>query len=219
MFLKHHTEETKRKMRESHIGKKRKPYRLVKPNTGCFKKSIGKNKSLCIICKREVEDYVERKFCSRSCLYKNQKGKKRPEHSKKMKGHKFLQGKKLTLEHRKKLSGSNSPRWRGGITTLYHSIRRLPEYFQWRNEVFTRDNFTCIFCLNNTKERIEADHIKTFALIIFENKVSNISEALACKELWNIENGRTLCHTCHKSTETYGKNLNSTTKFKSSLAR
>jgi len=30
-------------------------------------------------------------------------------------------------------------------------------------------------------------------------------EALSCDELWNINNGRTLCIGCHKKTDTYGR--------------
>jgi 5-methylcytosine-specific restriction endonuclease McrA len=62
------------------------------------------------------------------------------------------------------------------------------EYKLWRRAVFTRDNFTCIWC--GIKGDIEADHIKPWSLF----------PALR----YAIDNGRTLCKDCHKKTDTYG---------------
>lgn len=190
-------------------GSKRGKYILKVVNKGYFKNQ-GKNiKRDCLVCSTSFNFYIslrDRKYCSRVCYQKSQKGTKRPEHSEKMKGRvSKLKGRKTPSEVREKLSGKNSPRWRGGITTLYHKIRRLPEYNEWRSSVFKRDNFKCTNCLLSGI-RLEADHIKQFFIIIKENKITNYQEALKCKELWDINNGRTLCKECHKQTETYGKN-------------
>lgn len=87
-------------------------------------------------------------------------------------------------------AGAESHLWKGGITPLRQKIRSTFEYRQWRKAVFERDNYTCVFC----KIRggwLEADHIKPFAIY---------------PELrLNIENGRTLCKPCHKTTDTYGR--------------
>jgi 5-methylcytosine-specific restriction endonuclease McrA len=125
-----------------------------------------------------------------------------------MMGNSITKGKKLTESHRQKLRGENSPRWKGGITPLYHKIRRLPEYSEWRKKVYSRDNYSCIWCFSKT-ERLEADHIKPFAIIIALNKISTVDKALKCKELWNEKNGRTLCKKCHKMTSSYGKTITS----------
>lgn len=87
--------------------------------------------------------------------------------------------------------------WKGGITPLVSQIRRCFKYYQWRRDVFTRDDFTCQRC--GTKGGwIEADHYpKKFSDIFHENKIKTLGEALNCKELWNINNGRTLCKKCH----------------------
>jgi len=45
------------------------------------------------------------------------------------------------------------------------------------------------------------------SIILEDNEIKNIDDALGCEELWNINNGRTLCHPCHKMTDTYGLNL------------
>lgn len=39
-----------------------------------------------------------------------------------------------------------------------------------------------------------------------EYNIKNYNEALLCEELWNINNGRTLCLPCHKTTDTYLNN-------------
>jgi hypothetical protein len=75
------------------------------------------------------------------------------------------------------------------------------QYIQWRKQIFSRDGFKCIWC--GSKKRIEADHIKAFAIICYENKIDSLKKAFKCKELWDINNGRTLCRECHKKTDTF----------------
>jgi len=99
-------------------------------------------------------------------------------------------GKKFTLEHRKNMSGNNHWNWKGGITSTNEMIRKSLEYKLWRQAVFERDKFTCIWCGRTGKGvKINADHIKPFALY---------------PELrFAIDNGRTLCRECHLKTDTY----------------
>ena len=94
--------------------------------------------------------------------------------------------------------GEKSHRWKGGITPVNHKIRTSLEYKLWRDSVFTRDNYTCIWCGAKSQKGkrviLRADHIKPFALF---------------PELrFAIDNGRTLCDKCHKTTDTYGVKLN-----------
>lgn len=96
-----------------------------------------------------------------------------------------------------KMSGENNPSWKGGISSLNNQIRTCLEYVLWRKEIFERDCFTCINC-NHKGGNINADHIKCFSLIIKENKINTLEEALLCQELWDINNGQTLCIDCHK---------------------
>jgi hypothetical protein len=45
---------------------------------------------------------------------------------------------------------------------------------------------------------LNAHHKKAFIQIIKSNKIETIEEAENCKELWDVENGITLCKRCHQ---------------------
>jgi 5-methylcytosine-specific restriction endonuclease McrA len=87
-------------------------------------------------------------------------------------------------------------------TLLYRQIRNVIEYRQWRSDVFTRDNFTCQSC-GSVGGRLQAHHIKSFSKIISDNKIENLKQGLDCQELWNINNGVTLCIQCHSLTANF----------------
>lgn len=121
-------------------------------------------------------------------------------------GVKGFLGKKLSMEHIEKLrkakighipwnkglkgwnSGEKNSQWKGGTTSKYKLLRRTIEYKLWRKSVLERDSYTCIWCMS--KEKLHVDHIKPFAYY---------------PELrYAIDNGRTLCEPCHKTTDSYG---------------
>lgn len=85
--------------------------------------------------------------------------------------------------------------WKGGITPLNKIIRNSSEYKLWREAVFKRDGYKCIWCgaccgMGRTVI-FNADHIKPFSLF---------------PELrFAIDNGRTLCVPCHRGTDTWGE--------------
>ena len=115
----------------------------------------------------------------------------------------------LSEESKKKIGdshrGEKSYLWKGGITPTVKLIRRCFKYRQWRSDVFTRDDYTCQEC-NKRGYSLEAHHIKTFSKLIEEYKIKTTDEAINCEELWNINNGITLCVNCHKKTDTYARN-------------
>ena len=91
---------------------------------------------------------------------------------------------------RKNNSGPNNHFWKGGISPINERIRKTAEYKLWREAVFRRDDFECIWGGKEHGHILHADHIKPFALF---------------PELrFAIDNGRTLCEDCHKKTDTYG---------------
>lgn len=113
-------------------------------------------------------------------------------------------GKKLTAEHIEKLkgkrpntSGSKNYNWKGGVTKINNYIRTSLEYKLWRTAVFERDNYKCVWCGDYNYEGrgktvvLHADHIKPFC---------NYPELR-----FAIDNGRTLCVDCHKTTDTWGR--------------
>lgn len=89
------------------------------------------------------------------------------------KGKKYLQ-----------ISGDKHWSWKGGITKTSHKLRTSLEYTLWRRSVLQRDSFRCIWCGEDDPKLLEADHIKPFSLF------PDLRFA--------IDNGRTLCRTCHR---------------------
>lgn len=120
-----------------------------------------------------------RKYCSYACYWKVKKGSKRPQEQ--------IEKFRNTLL-KLHLVGEKSGNWRGGVTPIHQAIRSSTEYALWRTAVFIRDNRKCVWC--GSGEKIQADHIKPFCLY---------------PELrFAIDNGRTLCKECHRTTDTYG---------------
>jgi 5-methylcytosine-specific restriction endonuclease McrA len=67
----------------------------------------------------------------------------------------------------------------------------------WVDSIFERDNFTCKNC-NIRGGDMNAHHIKEFSKIIKDNNIKTIGEAENCEELWDLDNGVTLCLKCHR---------------------
>lgn len=99
--------------------------------------------------------------------------------------------------------GERSANWKGGATRLSQLARSCFRYRQWRSDVFERDDYACVHCGHKSKGDIEADHIKPQRAIIKDNNLKTSEEIASCEELWNINNGRTLCKPCHQKTDTY----------------
>lgn len=99
------------------------------------------------------------------------------------------------------LKKENHWNWRGGVTPIRESIRKIFEYKQWVRNVFKKDNYTCQKCRKKGGGNLEADHYpKRFAQLLDEYNIKTIEDATNCKELWNLDNGRTLCTMCHLKT-------------------
>jgi hypothetical protein len=123
-------------------------------------------------------------------------------------------GKKMPDEVRRKMSAASkgkpkSPEHalaisrglRKNVETVHQRmalIRKWAIYKAWRKAVFERDSYTCQLCGQRGK-RLEADHIQPIAvrpdLIV------------------SVNNGRTLCVTCHRQTDTYGTKVRSLKGF------
>lgn len=109
-------------------------------------------------------------------------------------GCKKYSGIKIALASQKRIE--NLPRgrhhfnWKGGITSENRQARNSTEYKTWRRAVFERDDYTCVLC-GTIGGVLNADHIMPFA------EYKNLR--------FDTNNGRTLCVSCHRKTETFGR--------------
>lgn len=117
----------------------------------------------------------------------------------------WISGRKMPKEIRDKNSGANHYNWKGGYGSINMQIRKSYEYRQWTQTIFKRDNYTCKTC-NSRGGRLEAHHIVQFAKLIIINNIKTLKEGIDCKDLWNLDNGQTLCKVCHKQTDSYLRN-------------
>jgi predicted DNA-binding protein YlxM (UPF0122 family)/5-methylcytosine-specific restriction endonuclease McrA len=143
----------------------------------------------------------------------NKKGNKNPSYGKTMERSPRWRQKhsKDTLEKiRKNVPRSERhKRWKRPeerIETINGQIRNCSKMKQWRMSVFSRDKFTCTKCGRTRKDGVilNADHIVPFHKIKKKYNIFSLEQAIQCIELWDTDNGRTLCVECHKSTETWG---------------
>ena len=216
----HHSEEAKEKLSESLKGNK---HRLGIPCSKGAKRPISESLLGNKICLGRILSEETRNKISKAHI-----GKKLSEETKiKMRGHvSWNKGKSLSEETRNKISealkgktswnkgkiysqisGSNHHNWKGGISSLVRKIRTCFQYRQWRSDVFTRDDFVCQKCGKRGCGELNAHHIKSFFNILQRYEITTFEEALKCEELWNINNGITLCEKCHKETYKGVKNI------------
>ena len=155
--------------------------------------------AVCPVCGKEfraIYDHKNRQaiYCSKECWSKRATenrecpicGKKFQTSIKRNKIYCSNECRNLAYRERK---GEQSHFWQGGKTKESDLLRTSAEYKDWRLAVFTRDNFTCQKC-GQRKRDIEVHHIK---------------ERCKYPELmFDVDNGLTLCHECHKETDNYG---------------
>lgn len=169
-----------------------------KKGTTPSNKGKGIANRICSICKGKKSPYS---ILCRPCHIKNNdpwnKGKKCPD---------------ISIRQ----MGDKNHSWKGWTTPLRRKIYSSLQYKEWRKEIFNRDSYVCQLCGVKNK-KMHVDHIFPFFLILEKNKIKTFDEALSCKTLWDINNGRTLCVPCHKKTPTYGNSLYNKRKSQSCL--
>jgi hypothetical protein len=113
------------------------------------------------------------------------------------KGHiPYFKGKRIP-----QISGEKHPNWKGGVTRLAEKIRKSLEYKQWRLNAFRKDNWTCQGC-GKRGGYLNVHHYPVeFHQIMVNSNIKTSTQALRCKELWNMNNGVTLCRNCHDLTK------------------
>lgn len=160
--------------------------------TSLLKTGVPKPKEIfhskCVICEKNIIFYKSskrKKTCSRECISKLI-----------IRGLEKYRHQPRTEEWKRNISlsqkGEKAHNWQGGKTEINKRLRRGREFKQWREEVFKRDNWTCQHC-KQRGGRLHPDHIKPFALY---------------PELrFDVNNGRTLCESCHHKTDTWGASI------------
>lgn len=184
----------------------------------------------CDYCRKnfEYKNYTKRthKYCSRECKSKHQSitlksennpnfknktihtkcdcCKKEitvPEHKKKKRKNVYCSV-KCKNEHNGTLySGVNNPNYINGLSHDYRIRYRIVEgYNQWRKNVMQRDNFTCQLCGDSKGGNLHAHHLDGY----------NWAKAKRTE----IDNGITLCSTCHTGFhKRYGNGNNTKQQF------
>jgi hypothetical protein len=110
-----------------------------------------------------------------------------------------MTGIKRSDDFRNSMRGENHPRWKGGITSIEHAIRELPEMYIWKYNVMKRDNFCDCFTGLKGNHNLQAHHIKALSIIVQEYNIKTIQDALNCEGLWDIDNGVTMFKDSHKN--------------------
>ena len=162
-----------------------------------FKHGLTLIPCFCIDCGKRIVSCRATKC--RSCSHKGQQPKyKFPKgHIPWNKGKNFSEEAKLKMSkaHRKlkRWVGEKNPNWLNGLSWITKSHYNGKEYKDWRKVVFKRDNYVCQKCNTENGQGaavyLTAHHIKSW---------------VSFPELrYNIDNGLTLCETCHAITDNY----------------
>lgn len=172
------------------------------------KEKLTKN---CIVCNNLIIKIKEskflwnrRKFCSKECANKDRRGKLLGPRSQieitclncniKFTIEKHRIGRAKYCSRLCKTNHLNK-----GLTKESERVRKSKLYKNWRISVFERDNYTCVICGARNEKGVgktvllNADHILPFA--------SNPELRL------DVSNGRTLCVSCHRKTDTFGTKM------------
>lgn len=101
----------------------------------------------------------------------------------------------LAIARGQKIRGEAHYRWKGGISRLNQSIRRMTENRKWMDAVKARDG-ACLRC--GSTRCLESHHRVGLATLIERLGIRSRDDARKnSAALWDLENGETLCRQCH----------------------
>jgi len=159
-----------------------------------------------------IKYYNKKRYCSRDCSNKDHSELSRERANSNKNPWKIRCWNKGLRYDSLKTRGPNNWNWKGGKFRWNYRIRRCSLYCDWIKAVFKRDNWTCQKC-GKHGGRLSPHHKISLLKIINKYNFETWEDVKRCKILWDINNGITLCHDCHKLTDSYGKNGISKTKY------
>ena len=190
VLLKRHSENTKIALRNMPIEDKKR--QIEKIILSCSKSEIVLQRRNTMLRLRNDPKWLKKSQDNQNKIEKN--GEKNPFYHKK---HTVQSRKKISIS--KKLSpltkrGKDNSAWIDGKGNIRKGERlvfeQTLEYRLFRENVFERDNYTCVLC-GNQGGKLSVDHIKSYR---------NYPKLRI-----DINNGRTLCWECHKTTPNFGR--------------
>ena len=95
------------------------------------------------------------------------------------------------IEQSARLQNISIDNWEGFASSKTDRLKASQEYKDWRRSVFERDNWTCQKC-NKRGSNLHAHHIEP--------------KSKTPEKVFDLQNGITLCASCHRQTDTYGVN-------------
>lgn len=121
------------------------------------------------------------------CAFIKRYGKSNPFYGKTHRPEAWIKRKKTMAERGVSQKGDNNSNWKGGLSISRSRIYAGVGYKNWRDAIFKRDNYTCKYCGDKIGHNLQAHHVIPFAWCVQYNT----------KLLFDIDNGITLCVTCH----------------------
>jgi len=95
-----------------------------------------------------------------------------------------------------KISGPNHWNWKNGVTSLHSQIWNFIQHIGWSKKILGRDDYICQRC-KKKGGKLNAHHMASISKIIKYFNITTIEEAKNCPLLFDINNGVTLCESCH----------------------
>lgn len=152
------------------------------------KEKSPKVELVCDNCKKSYEVPYHRrklsKYCSRICQVTSPERKKLSQ--------------KVGISNKSKRLKEDNPNWKNGKSNLSNNLRTMMKMRLWTYDIFVRDKFTCQKCGDDKGGNLNAHHKKHLSKIIDEFKIQSVTDAHKCNELWDLNNGITLCIKCHR---------------------
>lgn len=188
-----HTEETKKLLSEIHIGERNPMFGSPLPEWH-RKKISDSNKG-----RKQPIAAVLKGAAKRTGVKHSDEHRKHNAESRR--------GKKLPTIVKEKMQESRilylNDIWYGGVKypedeyNIIELIHSSPEYNNWRNSVYRRDNFRDWFSGIKLQTNIQAHHIISLKDLIAKNNIKTLGEAMNCKEIWDVNNGVTMLDYSH----------------------